>query len=571
MRSELHRHAGRRQGAARTSVNILLSYLIIIGPAPRASAQVTTLYGCQYTRLYVDPAPISNEHLGASIAIDGDFNGDGHADLLIGGTAKPTEDSDVNTTRALLFLGDPNGGEPSATAAITFEGNGERDQFGTRVAFLDDMNFDGCDELIIAAPNWPDQYTRHGILYIYLGRAVMPGPGEQPFTAANADVIIQGAQCYGGRLGDALDTGYIDDDNVADILVGSPGSDVTDGVNQYAGVARVFLGGGSQSILGQAIAEVTSNPSSAPFIVGIDACSFLMVGAAESDRFGQSVAIIGNTDGTPGAEFAVGAPQMKMDTGAPRGNTGPGYVRLFNQDGETLTSGPGQPLDLAGVQGSSPETRTKGEAFGFSLAGGVDLGGPNGQFDGINDIIIGAILHDLNFGGQNPVLDAGAVFVYSGADLSPLLIDQNGQTLLEGEEAGDQFGSAVAGIPHTVGTELIPVPDILVGAWFLDKFPLEPMVDCSFEADKAQGGNKAGAFYVVDGATGNLRYKIIGEREKDSLGYAVAGGDLDGDGSTDVLSAGLRWSDPVNEVCDPPLSDCPTEVGRTYLFDNLDP
>jgi hypothetical protein len=139
-------------------------------------------------------------------------------------------------------------------------------------------------------------------------------------------------------------------------------------------------------------------------------------GSADADRFGQSVAVIGDLNSVAGQEFAVGAPQVKMDTMAARGATGPGYVQVFDHSGVALAP------TLSGTQQVITGV-SDGEAFGMSVAGGFDYGGNpvTGDPDGFNEILVGAILYDRDFGDPNPMANAGAVHVFSGADFTRLL------------------------------------------------------------------------------------------------------------------------------------------------------
>jgi hypothetical protein len=519
------------------------------------------LFACESDVIYADPNAISDEHLGASVAVNGDFNHDGFPDLLVGGITKPAPD-EPSTTRALLFLGTPSG--PSTSPTFTFQGNGTRDQFGVRVSFIPDLNGDTFEEAMVSAPNWPNQDTKVGQVYIFLGRAVTTStPHELIVADACADLRIQG-ELHGGRFGDSMTaTSFLDADGATDLIIGAPGSDLTDGTG-YAGRMHVFRGNGlAGSVFASAALNVPCTQSSAPVAIRASDADLFIDGDNDADRFGLSVAVIGNLDSTPGVEFCVGAPQLKMDSSAPRGATGPGYVRFVTHDGTSPFP------DLSGSQGviTDPNNAglliSDGEGFGFSVAGGTDLAGdPFGDPDGTNDILIGAILYDADFTGVTASArrNAGAVHVFSGADRSPLLIDGSGTTLLQGELIDNFFGSDVAFVPDMVGPGLVldQRPDILVGAYHFGDGGGAPYAACN---GQSQGGEQAGALYVMQGINGTLRYRIAGEASKDSLGHSVAGRDLDMNGTVDILSGSLGWSG----------STLPTETGRIYLFLNLSP
>ncbi len=576
-------------------VGLVLGFAMGGWIAAEAGAQVATkVYACQNNVRYEPDPALTNDHFGSSISFTGDFNGDGHKDLLVGGRNNPTQiftvvDPDPDApgsalSRAFLFLGTAT--SPSATPALTMNGNGIRDQFGIQVAFLDDMTNDGLDELLIAAPNWPDQFTRTGRVYIIFGR--VDGtyqPGTSLVADVDAEIIIEGS-LVGGRFGDALaTTPFLDTDGATDFLVGAPGSNrLLPARRPYAGQVYEFFGS-SPELIAAIDFVLAGPPTQPPFLLLADDDASAIVTALQvppppalpfvqdDDRFGLSLAILGNIDGQPGDEFAVGAPQVKFDGGSPRFPTGPGYVRVLNY----LSTSSTYLAELKGNQFVDYGGGVKeGEAFGYSVAGGVDIGGDalTGEPDGINDIFIGAIQYDLGFLTPSPIEDVGAVHVYSGADFDRLLEGVGGEaTRLRGEFGGDFFGSSVAGMADYVGPPAAGIPDLVVSAIGHDQ--PEDSVDCvpvpatSGGCLDDQAGGVCGAIYLIDGATpnGQAAYRILGESPKDSLGHSVAAGPFDSHGIA-IVGGSPRWSSPCDPAadCDPQTGPCPTETGRIYIF-----
>jgi hypothetical protein len=192
MQSSIHR--SRLHRSRRGFFAVMLGFTLAGPLAQQGGGQITTLYACQSNALYEAPAPLANEHLGGSICLNGDFNGDQVPDVIIGGDAKPSGGAD-NTTRALLFLG------TASSPSLTLVGNGLRDLFGYRVAFLKDVNGDGRDEVLVTAPNFPTETQRIGRAYIFLGRSI-----SAPLTLSAescADIILIG-ETPGARFGDSV-------------------------------------------------------------------------------------------------------------------------------------------------------------------------------------------------------------------------------------------------------------------------------------------------------------------------------------------------------------------------------
>jgi hypothetical protein len=123
--------------------------------------------------------------------------------------------------------------------------------------------------------------------------------------------------------------------------------------------------------------------------------------------------------------------------------------------------------------------------------------------DGCPDYVVGAPFHDLT--GSN----AGAAYVYSGLDGASLYIFRGGA-------AEDQCGHSVGG-----GGDVNQdgYDDVLVGA---------PLADDALV--------NAGRVEVRSGCDGQLLHTFLGSAAQDSLGWSVAGGgDMDADGYDDII------------------------------------
>ncbi|HEX5009794.1 MAG TPA: integrin alpha, partial [Planctomycetota bacterium] len=215
-----------------------------------------------------------------------------------------------------------------------------------------------------------------------------------------------------------------------------------------------------------------------------DGANFAVVrtfdGAAAGDRFGAALAGVGDQDGDGFVDLLVGAP--RSDVGYPNG----GAVRLYS-----LATGL-----LAELPGSA-----SADEFGRALADAGDVDG-----DGLHDLLIDAPRHD------GVGADSGQVVILAGGTYALL-------ASWEGAAAGDQFGSAVAGVGDLDGDG---VPDVAIGT------PLADML-----------ATNSGRAQLFSGATGALLHELAplscNGDTGDHFGSAVAGvGDVDGDGTPDV-------------------------------------
>ncbi len=226
-------------------------------------------------------------------------------------------------------------------------------------------------------------------------------------------------QEFGGSV---CGLGDVNGNGMNDILIGAPGESNT---------GAAFLWFGSPN--------VTHSPAESWY------------GVAD-EKFGFSVAAIGdvNDDGDP--DFAIGAPLSNAQAATS------GRVCIF-YGGSSLSSTP----DLI-IYGQN-----SGDQFGFSISAAGDFDG-----DGKDDFIVGAPYSNAS------ALNAGAAYVIYGANGDPST-DLADATVLLGEIAEDHFGWSVCDAGNFLGGN---EKSVAVGA------PLS----------NTHGGTDAGAVYVFEGA-----------------------------------------------------------------------
>lgn len=103
--------------------------------------------------------------LGYSVSSAGDVNGDGFADVLLG--APQAADGQINEGAALVFRGSRSGLERSPHWCRESDNSNQR--FGLLVLAAGDVNGDGCDDVLVAAPEFERGGQRVGRVCLYYG------------------------------------------------------------------------------------------------------------------------------------------------------------------------------------------------------------------------------------------------------------------------------------------------------------------------------------------------------------------------------------------------------------------
>jgi FG-GAP repeat len=374
------------------------------------------------------------DRIGKQLANAGDVDGDGIDDLIAGQDQVDLFGSGSGAVRVYSGL-------DGALIYNVFwtEASGT---FGRGVDGAGDVNGDGRADIIVGAPGSSLAGSASGTVVVYSG---MDGIGLYQLTG-NIDSSF-GASVAG--LGD------LNQDGFSDFAVGAPGDDTQ---GNSAGRVVVYSG-----LDGTELANLYGNPGDnlgrvvdAAGDVDADGTPDLVVSAQRAAMggmegyvrvfsgadfsvlltvtppvlgvaglFGRSAAGAGDVNNDGHADIVVGAPIVDAN-GADSGE-----VYLYSGDTGALI------YSVAG------ETKSK---LGTDLD---DLGDVNG--DGVADIIVGAVnAPEPGAPGKEP----GAALVLSGLDGSTLLV-------LRGQDANENFGSAVAGLGDITGDGL---PDFATGA-----------------------------------------------------------------------------------------------------------
>ena len=342
---------------------------------------------------------------------------------------------------ALFFLPATTSAGPSAPGAVLshqkiseteggFTGILENtDVFGYALAALGDLDGDGVGDLAVGAPGedgegTPPDADRGAVWVLFLNP---DGTVKAHQKISSTEGGFTGTLDDGDRFGISVcSLGDLDLDGVGDLAVGTDFDD--DGTRASGAVWVLFLNSDGTVKRHQKISNTEGGFTGT---------------LAVADRFGTSVAFLGDHDGDGVGDLAVGA------VGDNDGNGGAVWVLFLNSDGTVKSH-----QKISVTQGGFTGTLDEFDLFGHSVAFLGDLDG-----DGVGDLAVGANWHD------DGCTDRGAVWV--------LFLNPDGTVKshqkISGAEGGftgtlddyDYFGTAVAslGDPGRDG-----VGDLAVGA-----------------------------------------------------------------------------------------------------------
>lgn len=432
------------------------------------------------------------EYAGVAVAAISDRDGDGFDELFIGARGNDEGGTDAGAVYILSSSGGPWGAVPQrllVTANTKIIGALAGDETGRGVSELSDLDGDGLPELLVGAQmNGAGGAKAGAASLLFSGGALSTGAASLSVTTA--DLTLLGA--HGERAAWTVSgVNDIDGDGADELLISAHGkSDAGDS----AGGAYLVYSAVARSRRGE---------------VQLAEAAVSILGEREHDLAGYATAPLRDVDGDGRGDVLIGA----RDQDSNGDQSGAAY--LLRSSGALATGGSPLPLADADLKLIGEHA---GDGAGRRLSSAGDVDG-----DGLDDLLIGAPYSSVfaeHAGAAYVVLSSGAL-----AQNTDVLNLSDSDVILRGEAALDEAGWAVGGPGDLDGDAL---DDVMVSAWSNDR-----------------GADSAGAVYVLyaDGALArrgesNLAEAdliLVGAGERDCASESMTGGNLNGDGLSDLL------------------------------------
>ncbi len=379
------------------------AYVVLGGPAPGTASAADLENGDGGFAIL---GPSAADSTGFSVAMLGDVNGDGLADVGVGTTDGSTGSvaevyvvfgTSSNASIDLDALGDggfmiTGGGDPS---------------FGISIGGAGDVDGDGLADIIVGSPD--AGAGELGAATVIFGKA--DTSSVDATAPGGAGFRIEGTGTNGHLGWSVAGAGDMNLDGLDDVIVGAPDAD--------SGAGRVFV------VFGKNDTDTVSEDDLAAGTGG----GFMVSGGVSLDQMGYSVAGVRDCDGDGRPDVMFGA------TGAESGKlnaSGRAYVVLGKASSTAVT--------VADLEADSGGFVLEGEAdfdfAGWSVGGAGDVDG-----DGLADLLVGAQGADFAAG------TAGRTYVIYGraAPVSRSLAD------VATGLGGDGFVLDGEGFLHTAG------------------------------------------------------------------------------------------------------------------------
>jgi len=530
---------------------------------------------------------------GAVVAPAGDVNQDGYADFLVG-APQWDEPGHVDAGAVFVFYGSSTG--PPLVPSLKLVNQVTDSRFGSSACTAGDVNADQYADVVVGAPRFANGQANEGAVYVFHG-SLIGLSGTAAFTLEGNEVDA--------RAGASVSTaGDVNADSYSDIIYGAPGSSpsatpaagkavvlrgsgtgitgtlfitITGSVDSMATGAVVALAGdmngdGYADILVGSPGTNVGGPRRGSLVVypgtsgGVSGVAYLtLLGTADQEHFGSSLASAGDVDGDGYADLAFGRVRYPSTAGATGqlllyagGRTAAAVLASFN--GATLGARFGAAVATAGD--------FDGNGFAEVLVGSPDFGTVGLEFEGAVSSYVGsasrpsAALNSPLIGGSMGSHFGGAVAILPRAenDQFPgyLVTESTFDSPLPNSGQAFLYHPALGALKTTPArTYSAPPGAFLFGITAADAGSVERDEWSDFilgaPAFGGLGSSLRGHVFLYRGDVAGPvldAWDAHSDSLTDNFGNAIAArGDVNGDGYTDVLVGGNRWSDPTLAGC----------------------